>query len=336
MAGRTPKKGADYFTHDTNCLTSPTVETLRNKYGNDGYAVWFMTLELLGNEPEFYLDLQDSARWEWYAGKMGCEELKLKAILSTLANFGAIDKELLENGIIWSDSFVGRLVPMLSKRAEGTPQKPVLGNSIPVPMDNSPVDKPMDNSISASEMPISASEMPISASEMPISSTLLYNNIYTLENKQTISERETITPLESIKTIETINDSVGENIPAIPPPKKAKVQDTSSLIPLVSEYAFPDPVKDSILEWLEYKHERKDKYTPTGFRSQLKQIEKHVKESGGAAVCDVIQQSMANGWMGICWDRISTRASPGGFAEPQDTISPQLKKLTGLSGMGLT
>lgn len=39
--GRLPKIGVDYFTHDVHAATGPTLFTVQNSFGNDGYALWF-------------------------------------------------------------------------------------------------------------------------------------------------------------------------------------------------------------------------------------------------------------------------------------------------------
>lgn len=46
--GRLPKIGVDYFTHDVHAATGPTLFTVQNSFGNDGYALWFKLLEFMG------------------------------------------------------------------------------------------------------------------------------------------------------------------------------------------------------------------------------------------------------------------------------------------------
>jgi len=115
---------------------------------------------------------------------------------------------------------------------------------------------------------------------------------------ETLNERQANPQKATSETTTNNNINNINNIPPYNPPVE------------ISSYGFSEEVSDAIKAWLEYKSERKDKYTQTGFKSLLKQIEKHVVESGDAEVCDIIQQSMANGWQGICWDKIGARASP--------------------------
>lgn len=67
------------------------------------------------------------------------------------------------------------------------------------------------------------------------------------------------------------------------------------------------PVKDKVNEWLQYKRERREDYKPMGLKSLITQVGKHEKQSGGTAVIDVIDFSMAQGYKGILWDRIDSR-----------------------------
>lgn len=65
------------------------------------------------------------------------------------------------------------------------------------------------------------------------------------------------------------------------------------------------------LDWLAYKHERDEAYTPTGLQSLLEQIEKQVADHSEQAVADVIRLSMSNGGRGIVWDKIRKEEARG-------------------------
>lgn len=68
-------------------------------------------------------------------------------------------------------------------------------------------------------------------------------------------------------------------------------------------------VSETINDWLAYKQERKEWYTPTGLKTLMTQVENRVKQHGEQAVIDVINLSMSNGWRGIIWDRVGTAQS---------------------------
>lgn len=63
-------------------------------------------------------------------------------------------------------------------------------------------------------------------------------------------------------------------------------------------------LKDKLIEWINYKKERKEEYKEIGFKSLLTQIENNCKKYGDDAVIDLITESMANNWKGIVWEKL--------------------------------
>lgn len=63
-------------------------------------------------------------------------------------------------------------------------------------------------------------------------------------------------------------------------------------------------VYPSMVRWMTYKDEQKKKYTPTGIKSLITQVRKHVDQYGADAVAECIEVSMSNGYQGIIWDRM--------------------------------
>lgn len=74
---------------------------------------------------------------------------------------------------------------------------------------------------------------------------------------------------------------------------------------------FSSPLRGKLLEWLEYKKERRQKYTPTGQKSLMAQVENRLKEHSEADIIELIGESMANGWQGIIWDKLKKRDFQG-------------------------
>ena len=62
-------------------------------------------------------------------------------------------------------------------------------------------------------------------------------------------------------------------------------------------------------EWIAYKTERKEPYKEQGMKSLLRQVENNALTYGDKAVCDLIDDSMANGWKGIIFDRLKQKPS---------------------------
>lgn len=119
---RPGKTKVDYFPHVTQ--TGKTIAILEARWGNDGYAFWFKTLELLGNSEGFYYNCNNPSDWEYLLSKTRVTEATASAILEKLAEIDAIDAELWREKIIWSDHFAGNLAPVFDKRKSTPPRKP--------------------------------------------------------------------------------------------------------------------------------------------------------------------------------------------------------------------
>ena len=116
------KTTVDIFPHATR--TGKTVAILEAYWGNDGYAFWFKVLELLGGSAGFLYHCNKPENWEYLLAKTRVTEKTAVAILDKLAELDAIDAELWENGIIWSNHFVDNLTPVFARRKSALPRKP--------------------------------------------------------------------------------------------------------------------------------------------------------------------------------------------------------------------
>ena len=76
------------------------------------------------------------------------------------------------------------------------------------------------------------------------------------------------------------------------------------LLRIMPEYIIPDSLQEKMVEWIAYKTERKESYKEVGMKSLLRQVENNQILYGTKAVCDLIDDSMANGWKGIIFDRL--------------------------------
>lgn len=73
---------------------------------------------------------------------------------------------------------------------------------------------------------------------------------------------------------------------------------------LLPDFIIHDRVHEKMEEWLKYKTERKDKYTETGLKALLRRVENTSLTYGDDAVIELIEESIANGWKGIMFDRL--------------------------------
>jgi hypothetical protein len=125
--GRPIKQGIDYFPHDVH--SGKTMFTLEKNYGNNGYAVWFKTLEVLGEQADLYFDCRDTENWEYLVAKCNLCEVSVTEILDKCANLNAIDRELWKHKVIWCQNFTDRVSSVFKKRASEIPQKPEINGS---------------------------------------------------------------------------------------------------------------------------------------------------------------------------------------------------------------
>jgi len=80
---------------------------IRNVYGNDGYAVWFMLLEELGKANDHYINLNDKTQLLYLSAEMKVSQEVFLGIINTLVDMDEFDKDLWEFGkVIYSKKFV--------------------------------------------------------------------------------------------------------------------------------------------------------------------------------------------------------------------------------------
>tara|TARA_R110002020_G_C16311651_1_gene773898 strand:- start:897 stop:1721 length:825 start_codon:yes stop_codon:yes gene_type:complete len=113
---RKQRNSVDYFPHDVN--HGKGMFYLRTKYGNDGYAVWFMLLEKLGKAEFHYLDLKDNIQLMFLSSELKVSEKVLIEIIELLVKFGDFDKDLWEEeSIIYNQKFIDSINDAYRKRA---------------------------------------------------------------------------------------------------------------------------------------------------------------------------------------------------------------------------
>ncbi len=142
--GRLPKKGVEYFPHDTIAASTPTLFVLQEEFGNDGYAFWFKLLEFLGMKATLSADFKDRKDWRYFLAKAKVTEEQGNKMLDLLAEVEAIDKDLWEkHRVVWSENFAGRLEPLYSRREDSLPQRPIF-DDIHISEERSETDIPAD------------------------------------------------------------------------------------------------------------------------------------------------------------------------------------------------
>lgn len=81
---------------------------------------------------------------------------------------------------------------------------------------------------------------------------------------------------------------------------------------MIEETDIPDIVKEKVRSWLKYKKKQhKFTYTEYGFKPFMQQIYFRVRDYGATNVIEVINESMANGYKGILWDKLEKKKKQG-------------------------
>lgn len=112
---RKERNSVDYFPHSVT--HGRKMFYLRSKFGNDGYAVWFMLLEQLGKSEYHYLDLKDKIQLMYLSSEFMVTEIVLKEIISILVDFEEFDKELWdEQSILYNEKFIENVSDAYKKR----------------------------------------------------------------------------------------------------------------------------------------------------------------------------------------------------------------------------
>jgi hypothetical protein len=119
---RPRKQTVDYFPH--TCNHGQTMFVIEQRHGNDGYAFWFKLLELLGRTEGHFLDCNKLTTWNYLSAKTLVSKEKAEEILNLLSELEAIDAELWNVKVIWSDNFLKGLSFAYRNRDFPIPDKP--------------------------------------------------------------------------------------------------------------------------------------------------------------------------------------------------------------------
>ena len=112
---RSARNSVDYFPHSIS--HGKKMFYVRNKFGNDGYAVWFMLLEELAKADFHYLDLKDDVSIMYLSCAFNVSEEKLKEIINVLVKFGEFDVDLWESeSILFNEKFIDNISDAYKKR----------------------------------------------------------------------------------------------------------------------------------------------------------------------------------------------------------------------------
>ncbi len=138
----------------------------------------------------------------------------------------------------------------------------------------------------------------------------IFNTLsHQLDNSKNQSKRRTGTkPKENQKETETLTEEK---------PNKNKTS-ILSFIFYISNFKFiynNELLKNKVLEWLEYKKQKRKPYTEIGLNTLLKKIEENSKTYGIENVVSLIDDCIANNYQGIIWEKLENKKAQKSTAE---------------------
>jgi len=148
---RPQKQTVDYFPHDA--VGGKTLFILQNRFGNNGYAVWFKLLALLCRTPGHVYYCSKPNDWQFFVAEMALSVAETLAIVDCLAELEAIDPQLWKEKIIWSQNLVNRLASVYRERKTPIPVKPTINAVSPPTNLVSPTDNSENNNIAGVSPP---------------------------------------------------------------------------------------------------------------------------------------------------------------------------------------
>lgn len=124
--GRQSEEGLKYFKHFVDGSFKPTLFTIEEKFQNDGYAVWFKLLEMLGETPTLSLDFNNRSTWSYFLARVHLSNAEDRAlsILDMLSECHAIDSDLWADKIVWVENLASNSSSVFQKRGSTIPGKP--------------------------------------------------------------------------------------------------------------------------------------------------------------------------------------------------------------------
>jgi hypothetical protein len=149
------------------------------------------------------------------------------------------------------------------------------------------------------------------------------NNNQTTGNQQTDStqttdEQHSINNKQEVKEGE--NDKNVRRVKTPKPPTAVGGDSPPSYSQLVG-FEENSELQQAVNNWLEYKQEKRQQYKPQGLKSLLSQVKNNSDSYGVDSVIHAINESMANNYQGIVWDKAKNMSSNSSSTNKRD--SPQ-------------
>ena len=92
-------------------------------------------------------------------------------------------------------------------------------------------------------------------------------------------------------------------------PPLAVGDESTELDSICNRYVFNAELDQAVNDWITYKREKRQPYTPSSLNRLLSQVQSQSDKYGDTAVIHAIHESMASNYQGIVWDKAKTAAS---------------------------
>jgi hypothetical protein len=99
-------KDVYYFSHDCNARNDEKILAMRSVYGLEGYAMYFMTVEILREQNEYKLEITKYI-WNTLAMQMHTDAQKVKDFINDCVN--EFHLFVIENNFLYSESLIKRM-----------------------------------------------------------------------------------------------------------------------------------------------------------------------------------------------------------------------------------
>lgn len=116
-----------------------------------------------------------------------------------------------------------------------------------------------------------------------------------------------VTSNVTVTECNAVEIDIEENIDKDYKEKSKKETYESLFYSLVVDFNVSQVLMEKLLEWLKYKTERKESYKEQGLKALLRKVENNAITYGEKAVCELIDECMANGWKGIIFDKLKQK-----------------------------
>ena len=104
---------------------------------------------------------------------------------------------------------------------------------------------------------------------------------------------------------------LGSSTPPAEPKAKPKPKSPEPSAEEVEINRLPVSLREIMRQWLEYKKQRKDAYTPVGLTALISEVINNANKYGEGAVAQIIRTSMASNYKGIVFDRLQQQGGKG-------------------------